>query len=105
MPPGWLDVTEALQYLVSGGKLELPAGVSKLGLMGFADVAPQADKELYVAYCHNRQLFEKVIGDKELLRLPGAGEPVCEEERSSWLWDKYRTAFTAASAGQKLGSS
>jgi hypothetical protein len=25
-PPGWLDVTEALQYLVSGGKLELPAG-------------------------------------------------------------------------------
>lgn len=105
MPPGWLDVTEALQYLVSGGKLELPAGVSKLGLMGFADVAPQADKELYVAYCHNRQLFEKVIGDKELLRLPGAGEPVCEEERSSRLWDKYRTAFTAASAGQKLGSS
>lgn len=98
LPPGWLDVTEALQYLVSGGKLELPAGVSKLGLMGFADVAPQADKELYVAYCHNRQLFEKVIGDKELLRLPGAGEPVCEETVSSRLWDKYRTGFTAAAA-------
>jgi hypothetical protein len=67
--------------------------------MGFADVAPQADKELYVAYCHNRQLFEKVVGDKELLRLPGAGEAVCEEAVSSRLWDKYRTSFTSAAAG------
>jgi len=38
-------------------------------LMGFADVAPKADKELYVAYCYKRQLFEKVVGDTELLRL------------------------------------
>jgi DnaJ family protein C protein 11 len=96
LPPGWLDVTAALQYLVSGGKLELPAGVSKLGLMGFADVAPQADKELYVAYCHDRQLYEKVVGDKELLRLPGAGELVCEEAVASRLWLKYNTGFTAA---------
>jgi hypothetical protein len=104
LPPGWLDVTEALQYLVSGGKLELPAGVSKLGLMGFADVAPQADKELYVAYCHNRQLHEKVVGDKELLRLPGAGEPVCEEDAASRLWLKYNTAFSTAAAAAAGGS-
>lgn len=108
LPPGWLDVTEALQYLVSGGKLELPAGVSKLGLMGFADVAPQADKELYVAYCHNRQLYEKVVGDKELLRLPGAGELVCEEDAASRLWLKYKTAFgtaAAAAGGSAAGAS
>jgi hypothetical protein len=70
--------------------------------MGFADVAPQADKELYVAYCHNRQLYEKVVGDKELLRLPGAGEAVCVEAMASRLWDKYRTSFTAA-AGAGTG--
>lgn len=93
VPAGWLDVTEALQYLVHNSKLELHAGISKTGLMGFADVAPQAEKELYVAYCYNRQLFEKVVGDTELLRLPGAGEPVCEAAVADRLWAKYRANF------------
>jgi hypothetical protein len=92
-PPAWLDVTDALQYLVAGGKLELHGGVSKLGLMGFADVAPKAEKELYVAYCYQRQLFEKVVGDTELLRLPGAGEPVCETSIAERLWAKYRRGY------------
>jgi hypothetical protein len=40
-PPGWLDVTEALQYLVSGGKLELPAGTGWRGeLTGRAFCGP-----------------------------------------------------------------
>ncbi|KAF8064508.1 ATJ13 [Scenedesmus sp. PABB004] len=99
LPAAWLDVTEALQYLVAGGKLELAGGVSKLGLMGFADVAPSADKELYVAYAHRRQLFEKVVADGELLRLPGAGEPVADAGASERLWARYRAA-AAPAAGQ-----
>lgn len=93
LPPGWLDVTEALQYLVQNNKLELYAGISKTGLMGFADVAPDGEKELYVAYCYKRQLYEKVVGDMELLRLPGAGEPVCEADVADRLWAKYRSGF------------
>uniref|UniRef100_A0A383W4E3 J domain-containing protein n=1 Tax=Tetradesmus obliquus TaxID=3088 RepID=A0A383W4E3_TETOB len=92
LPPPWLDVTDALQYLVSGGKLELHGGVSKLGLMGFADVA-EGDKELYVAYCYKQRLFEKVVGDADLLRLPGAGEPVCEPDVADRLWAKYRSMY------------
>eukprot|EP00879_Flechtneria_rotunda_P006476 GHRR01006805.1.p1 GENE.GHRR01006805.1~~GHRR01006805.1.p1 ORF type:complete len:656 (+),score=249.29 GHRR01006805.1:248-2215(+) len=92
LPPAWLDVTAALQYLVAGGKLELHGGVSKLGLMGFADVAPKSDKELYVAYCYHRQLYEKVVGDTELLRLPGAGEPIVVVDMADKLWAKYRAA-------------
>ncbi|WIA19108.1 hypothetical protein OEZ85_003756 [Tetradesmus obliquus] len=83
---------DALQYLVSGGKLELHGGVSKLGLMGFADVA-EGDKELYVAYCYKQRLFEKVVGDADLLRLPGAGEPVCEPDVADRLWAKYRSMY------------
>eukprot|EP00775_Hariotina_reticulata_P001748 gene1748-2089_t len=52
-----------------------------------------ADKELYVAYCYKRQLFEKVVGDTELLRLPGAGEPVCETSIAERLWAKYRRGY------------
>jgi hypothetical protein len=92
LPPPWLDVTDALQYLVSGGKLELHGGVSKLGLMGFADVA-EGDKELYVAYCYKQRLYEKVVGDTDLLRLPGAGEPVCEADVADRLWAKYRSMY------------
>jgi hypothetical protein len=93
LPPPWLDVTDALQYLVTAGKLELHGGVSKLGLMGFADVADQGDKELYVAYCYKQRLFEKVVGDSDLLRLPGAGEPVCEPDVADRLWAKYRSMY------------
>jgi hypothetical protein len=90
LPPPWLDVTQALQYLVSAGKLELHGGVSKLGLMGFADVAPGAERELYVAYAYGQQLFEKTVGDAELLRLPGAGEPVVAEDVAARLWALHR---------------
>lgn len=93
LPAGWLDVTDALQYLVQSGKLELHPGIPKTGLMGFADVAPQGEKELYVAYCYKRQLYEKVVGDTELLRLPGAGEPVCEASVADRLWARYTTRF------------
>ncbi|KAF6251111.1 molecular chaperone [Scenedesmus sp. NREL 46B-D3] len=93
LPPLWLDVTEALQYLVSEGKLELNPGASKRGLMGFAGVADQGDKELYVAYCYQQRLYQKVIGDTDLLRLPGAGELVSEVDVADRLWAKYRTMY------------
>ena len=95
LPPPWLDVTEALQYLVAGGRLELHGGVSKLGLMGFGDVAaPGAARELYVAYAvGGRQLFEKVVADDQLLRLPGAGEPVCGDGAAARLWARFEAEF------------
>lgn len=53
LPDQWMDVTSALQYLVTDGKLVLHPGVAKSGLMGFADPAPAAElKRLYVAYWH-----------------------------------------------------
>ncbi|GAX82917.1 hypothetical protein CEUSTIGMA_g10343.t1 [Chlamydomonas eustigma] len=50
-PASWVNVTEALQYLVVDSKLVLHPGVSKAGLMAFCDPAPHAaSKQLYVAY-------------------------------------------------------
>lgn len=44
-------MVQALQYLVADSKLVLHGGVSKAGLMGFADAAPHSDgKELFVSY-------------------------------------------------------
>jgi DnaJ family protein C protein 11 len=72
----YIDVTHALQYLVSGSKLQLHAGVSKLGLMGFADVALGADKQLHVVYCHGRHVQQVTVEDEQRLVLPGPGQEV-----------------------------
>eukprot|EP00877_Chromochloris_zofingiensis_P007619 jgi/Chrzof1/310/Cz01g10230.t1 len=86
----WLDVTQALQYLVNGSKLELYSGVSKKGLMGFADPAPSCEKRLYVAFSYQRQLFEKEVGDAEMLRLPGAGEAIKDPDHVQHLQQKLQ---------------
>jgi DnaJ family protein C protein 11 len=82
--PRWVDVTHALQYLVASSKLELHPGVSKSGLMGFADVLLQGERELYVAFSFRGQVLERVVGDMDLLRLPEAGHPVDETEVREW---------------------
>ena len=82
--PRWVDVTHALQYLVANSKLELHPGVSKAGLMGFADVLLQGERELYVAFSYRHQILERVVGDVDLLRLPEAGHPVDELDVREW---------------------
>jgi hypothetical protein len=74
--PQYIDVTHALQYLVSGSKLQLHADVSKLGLMGFADVALAGPRQLHVVYCHGRHVKEVSVADEHRLVLPGAGQEV-----------------------------
>lgn len=81
VPPPWLRVTAALQYLVTDSKLVLAAGVPKSGLMGFTDPAPHIDteKQLYVAFSYKGHTYEAVVGDREELVLPslssGAVQP------------------------------
>lgn len=105
-PLPWLDVTAALQYLVSGGSLELYAGVSKKGLMGFADVAPEGtEKRLHVAFFHNGALLEKEVGDMDMLRLPAAGQAVKDSDVAERLRGKLRAVVAAASSGATSGSS
>ncbi|GBF91653.1 hypothetical protein Rsub_03957 [Raphidocelis subcapitata] len=99
LPPAWLDVTAALQYLVSSGALELHAGVSKRGLMGFADIAPEgAERRLRVGFCHNGALFEKEVGDTDMLRLPAAGQPVRDPATAERLQARLRAVAAAATA-------
>mmetsp|Transcript_24415 Transcript_24415/g.62061 ORF Transcript_24415/g.62061 Transcript_24415/m.62061 type:complete len:715 (-) Transcript_24415:112-2256(-) len=76
LPPPWLRVTSALQYLVTDSRLVLARGVPKSGLMGFTDPAPHmsCDKALYVAFSYKGHVYEAVVGEKdELVLPPGAG--------------------------------
>ena len=57
MPPSVIDVTYALQYLVSDSRLELFSGVSKAGLMGFCDVAPNQKKTLRIQYLYRNRAY------------------------------------------------
>jgi hypothetical protein len=100
LPPPWLDVTAALQYLVSGGALELYPGVSKKGLMGFADVAPEGtEKRLSVGFFYNGALMEKDVGDSDMLKLPSAGAPVRDAARAERLRARLQAVVAAAVGG------
>ena len=55
---GCLDVTLALQFQVQGGEARLPAAACKGSLLGFADLAPEGRKHLYVAYRHGETFYE-----------------------------------------------
>lgn len=86
-PPRWMDVTSALQYLVAEGTLKLYPGVSKKGLMGFADPQPQGDKHLCIAFAYKKTLYEVVIGDLEGVILPDGGldNPIKDPQREAYL--------------------
>jgi DnaJ family protein C protein 11 len=101
-PPPYLDVTAALQYLVAAGSLDLHPGVSKRGLMGFADVAPEGtEKRLYVGYFFNGGLLEKEVGDADMLKLPAAGQAVADAAVAERL--RARLAVVVAAAGGASG--
>mmetsp|Transcript_4852 Transcript_4852/g.13946 ORF Transcript_4852/g.13946 Transcript_4852/m.13946 type:complete len:731 (+) Transcript_4852:327-2519(+) len=93
LPPQWLDVTDAVRFMVkldakpspaagpsgsspggrdgSGGEtLRLHAGVHKSGLMGFCDVAPGAEKVLRIAYLLQGEPFLVSVGETQVAELP-----------------------------------
>lgn len=91
-----MDVTEALQYLVSESKLALHAGFSKVGLLGFADPAPKADKELHVVYSIANQVYEVCIKDEEGIEIPGQGAQVQDAGKANAflaMLTRYGTTF------------
>ena len=50
LPPLCVNVTVAVQYLLSDGKVQFYDGLPKSGLMGFCDPAPGQEKALRVEY-------------------------------------------------------
>uniref|UniRef100_A0A7S1SMK2 DnaJ-like protein C11 C-terminal domain-containing protein n=1 Tax=Tetraselmis chuii TaxID=63592 RepID=A0A7S1SMK2_9CHLO len=72
----WCDVTVATQFLVDGSRLVLHQGVSKAGLMGFHDVAPGENKELWVMYLLDGEPFRSQVGDQQSCRLPRDGAAI-----------------------------
>jgi hypothetical protein len=86
----WVDVTCPLQYLVKDGSLQLHPGITKVGLMGFADVALQQPRQLYVAYALGRQLYQVTVDDLDMLRVPGAGQVVEDPLLRRWLEGQLR---------------
>jgi hypothetical protein len=86
----WVDVTCPLQYLVKDSSLQLHPGITKVGLMGFADVALQQPRQLYVAYALGRQLYQVTVDDLDMLRVPGAGQVVEDPLLRRWLEGQLR---------------
>jgi len=64
------DVTIPLQCLVKDHKLELPAGQSKSGLLGFYDPCPGEQKSLRVRYRFKSSMHEVTVDDEAQLRCP-----------------------------------
>lgn len=64
------DVTIPLQCLVKDHKLELPAGQSKSGLLGFYDPCPGEPKSLRLRYRFKGRLHEVTVDDEDQLRCP-----------------------------------
>lgn len=78
----WWDVTTAVQYLSSNGRVQFYPNVPKSGLMGFGDPAPgNGNKVLYVAFVHNQNMYELVVKDREGATLPAQGSSVISTSR------------------------
>lgn len=58
LPPMVMEVTEALQYLVSNSQLELFPNIPKSGLMGFCDLVPGESKSLRIWYLYRNQPYK-----------------------------------------------
>ncbi|ORY73064.1 hypothetical protein BCR35DRAFT_293884 [Leucosporidium creatinivorum] len=66
----WLDVTVALQALVTNSQLIIPAGRSKANLLGFFDCAYGEKKRLRVRYSFKGRKHEVELGDLEAIAAP-----------------------------------
>eukprot|EP00238_Polyblepharides_amylifera_P004564 CAMPEP_0196578312 /NCGR_PEP_ID=MMETSP1081-20130531/7232_1 /TAXON_ID=36882 /ORGANISM="Pyramimonas amylifera, Strain CCMP720" /LENGTH=210 /DNA_ID=CAMNT_0041897487 /DNA_START=131 /DNA_END=763 /DNA_ORIENTATION=+ len=68
---GCLEVCTALQFLVEDSKLDLPEGISFVGMMGFCDPCPwREEKELLIHYTFADQAYKARVKDCEALRIP-----------------------------------
>lgn len=61
----WIDVTDAMQFLVEKGKIHISDGIDKSGMLGFCDVAPGKKKVLQVRYLFRGRLHEFRVGAEE----------------------------------------
>ncbi|KAK9907695.1 hypothetical protein WJX75_008271 [Coccomyxa subellipsoidea] len=76
-PPPWIDVTIALRFMVEDSRVILHK-VSKRGLMGFCDPAPDEDKHLRVRFLWHGRPYIATLADKEEGQLPARGKLVTE---------------------------
>ncbi|CAK4076966.1 unnamed protein product [Aphanomyces euteiches] len=75
-----IDVTIPLRFFLQDGKLQLPAGTSKGGLLGFynpcvslydpLDANHPAQPRLYIRYAYDGQVYEATFGDLQAVVLP-----------------------------------
>eukprot|EP00210_Caulerpa_lentillifera_P005006 g4780.t1 len=78
LPPTVMEVTKALQYLISNSQLELFANVPKSGLMGFCDLVPGETKSLRVWYFYQNKPYKVQVDDLEELKLPQQGQLISD---------------------------
>ncbi|KZT56266.1 hypothetical protein CALCODRAFT_497572 [Calocera cornea HHB12733] len=65
-----LDVTIPVQALVNNGRLHIPSGRRKSGLLGFYDAFPGEKKFLRIRYEHGGREYMVIVGDDEELSAP-----------------------------------
>uniref|UniRef100_A0A7S3UB51 J domain-containing protein n=1 Tax=Picocystis salinarum TaxID=88271 RepID=A0A7S3UB51_9CHLO len=68
----WIDVTDAVQFLVENGRLAIEGGVNKSGMVGFYDVALGKKKSLSIRYLFRDQLHDCMVMGDEALSAPMA---------------------------------
>jgi len=85
-----IDVTVALNFLVSDDKLRLYDGIPKSGLMGFSDVAPGVEKELRVAYVYRGRAYACAgVTDLAPLTAPSPAHAVSDPAKRERILQKY----------------
>lgn len=74
LPPPFLKVTHATQFLVDKGELRLDAEVRRSGMMGFCDPCPGEPKQLRIRYTIGAGSEQvATFGDAQAVVLPPAG--------------------------------
>lgn len=83
MPPPFIDVTTAVQYICDSNKIIFHPGYSKSALMGFCDPSPSsAEKILVVYFAFQGRPYKAILEDVEGGMLPEKGETVQDSEEA-----------------------
>ena len=72
LPPPYVDVTKATQFMVDGDTLDLYENVSMSDLLGFCDPCPGEDKFLRIRYRYRRSLHEVTVKADTVVSLPSS---------------------------------
>ena len=70
LPPPYVDVRRALQFMVDNDTLDLYENVAMSDLLGFCDPCPGEDKYLRVRYRYRRSLHEVTVKGDSMLSVP-----------------------------------